>query len=66
MPSHDPSYERLAELARTCWRQAHLTQDQDVAHLLRKMAKEFQEAAAKLDNGILPDIGEAGDSKPRV
>jgi hypothetical protein len=43
-----------------------MTQDQTVAHLLRKMAGEFQEAAAKLDSGKLPDLGDFQDDKPRV
>lgn len=62
----EPSYDRLSELARLCWHQAHLTQDQAVARLLHKMAHEFQEAAARLDSGKLPDLGDPNDDKPRV
>ena len=61
-----PTYEDLAELARICWRHAHLTQSEEVARLLFKMAREFQEAAAKLDSGKLPDLDDARDDKPRV
>jgi hypothetical protein len=62
----EPSYYRLSELARLCWRQAHMTQDQAVARLLHKMACEFQEAAAKLDSGKLPALSHAQDDKPCV
>jgi hypothetical protein len=61
-----PSYEELVELARICWRQAHLTQSEEVARHLHKMAREFQEAAAKLNGGKLPDLEGDNDSKPIV
>ena len=60
------SYDELVELARPCWRQAHLTQDEAVANLLRKMARGFQKAAAKLDSGKLPELGGPKDDIPRV
>lgn len=66
MPIGDPTYQKLAETARMCWRQARLTKDKEVAHLLRRMAKEFQQAAAKLDGGRPPDIGEDNDDTPIV
>ncbi len=59
-----PNYDEMVELARICSRQARLTQSDEVARLFQKMAREFQEAAAKLDSGKLPDLGE-GD-KPVV
>ena len=58
-----PNYSELVELARTCWRQARITQSEDVARLLRNMAREFQEAAAKLDSGLLPDLGGPADDE---
>jgi hypothetical protein len=42
-----------------------MTQTEEVARLLSRMAREFQEAAAKLDSGQLPDLDDA-DDKPRV
>ena len=50
------TYSDLVELARMCWRQAHLTQAEDVARELRRMAHEYQQKAAKLDDGKLPDL----------
>jgi hypothetical protein len=61
-----PSYEELVELARICWRQAHLTQNEEVARHLRKMASEFQQEAAKLDGGQLPDLSNGQDATPIV
>jgi hypothetical protein len=51
-------YNELIELARICWRQAHLTPSEEVAYHLRNMAREYQHAAAKLDGGKLPDLGD--------
>ena len=48
----------LAELAKRCAAQARLTTSRDVAGALWKMATDYQERAAKLDSGQLPDIGE--------
>jgi hypothetical protein len=50
------SYDELVELARICWRQSQVTQAQDVARELHRMAREYQQEAAKLDGGILPDV----------
>ena len=61
-----PSYDEMVELARICWRQARMTQSEEVARLLHKMAREFQEAAAKLNGGKLPDLGEGNGDKPVV
>jgi hypothetical protein len=56
-------YRELVELARMCWRQAQEARlAQDVAHELRKMAREYQEKAAKLNDGKLPELdGRKGD-----
>jgi hypothetical protein len=59
------SYQDLVALARLCWRQANLSQTKDVADELRRMAVQYQQQAAKLDGGKLPDIG-AGRSEPLV
>jgi hypothetical protein len=61
-----PSYDEMVELARICWRQSRVTQSEDVACLFHKMAREFQEAAARLDSGKLPDLGEGHGDKPVV
>jgi hypothetical protein len=66
MPGEELSYDKLTDMARLCWRQARLTQDKDVAALFRKMATEFQQAAAKFDGGKLPDLGEHSDETPIV
>lgn len=55
-----PSYDELVELARMCWREAHRSRD-DVARELRRMASHYQQQAAMLDGGKLPDIGNADD-----
>ena len=52
------TYAELVELARMCWRQSRLAHAQDVAHELRRMAHEYQQQAAKLDSGRLPDLGD--------
>ena len=52
------AYQQLVELARTCWRQAGITTSKEVADVLRRMAKEYQQKAAQLDSGKVPDIGE--------
>lgn len=59
-----PTCHEFTELARLCWRQAHLAQTPDVALELRQMAREYQEKAARLDGGNLPDLGT--DSRPVV
>lgn len=52
------TYGEYVRLARMCWRQAAVTQDPHVSHHLRQMAREYQQEAAKLDGGKLPDIGD--------
>lgn len=66
MPRDAPDYARFVELARLCWRQARMTQDKDVSHHFDRMAREFQEAAAKFDSGELPDIGDGKNERPIV
>ena len=61
-----PTYAELAELARICWQQARLAQAEDVALALRKMAREYQQQAAELDGGNLPDLGGVNDNTPVV
>ena len=61
------TYNELVELARMCWRQAHTTTSEPVACELRRMAHEYQQEAAKLDSGRLPEIGDPKtDNKPIV
>jgi hypothetical protein len=54
MPQH---FYNLLQLARICSRQASLAQTEDVARTLRRMAREYVQEAAKLDDGKIPDIG---------
>jgi hypothetical protein len=49
-------YDEYVELSRLCWRQATLAETPGVAEILRKMAREYQEKAAKLDGGKPPDL----------
>lgn len=58
------TYDELVELARMCWREAHRSRN-DVARELHRMASQYQQQAAKLDGGKLPDIGDEDDhTKP--
>ncbi|MGP0089611.1 MAG: hypothetical protein ACLPKB_06585 [Xanthobacteraceae bacterium] len=52
------SYDDLVNLARICIKQAREATDQPVSARLMLLAKEYQERAAELDKGKLPDIGE--------
>jgi hypothetical protein len=52
------NYEDLVELARLCARNSRIATSRDVADELWRMAKEYQEMAAKL--GAFPEI----DSEP--
>lgn len=56
----DPTYDELVELARMCWREAHRSRD-DVARELRRMAHQYQQQAATLNGGKLPDIGDTDE-----
>lgn len=49
-------YDEYVELSRLCWRQAHLAQTEGVAELLRKMANEYEEKAAKMKSGKPPAL----------
>jgi hypothetical protein len=48
-------YDNLVELACICTRQAKLAQTEDVARTLHRMAREYLQEAAKLDDGKIPD-----------
>jgi hypothetical protein len=54
MPQH---YDNLVDLARICSQQASVAQNEDVARTLRRMAREYVQEAAKLDDGKIPDVG---------
>jgi hypothetical protein len=61
------AYDELVEPARMCWRQARVAQTNGVAPALLRMAHEYQQRAAKLDSGKLPEIGVPEiNSKPMV
>ena len=52
------TYREVVELARQCALNARVAVTKQAAAELWKMAKEYQEDAAKLDSGRKPDIGE--------
>jgi hypothetical protein len=52
------TFDDLAGLTKMCAAQARLTTSPDVAYALWKMARDYQQRAAELDSGQLPDIGE--------
>jgi hypothetical protein len=52
-----PTYEKMAELARTCAKNAHIADRKDIAAALWKTARDYQAKAAKLNGGTPPDIG---------
>ena len=58
-----PDYKDLAELALICARHSRLAESESVAGELWRLAKDYQERAAKLDRGTLPDIGHAPYSR---
>ena len=60
-----PTYDELVELARMCWREAHRSSD-DVAGELRRMARQYQQQAAGLDGGKLPDIGDTDEHRAPI
>jgi len=53
------TYAEVLELARMCARNARSASEKRVARELWKMAQEYQTEAAKLDDGKLPDLGDA-------
>jgi hypothetical protein len=59
--------DECVDLARMCWRQAHLTTSPEVAAHFRKMEHQYQQQAAMMDGGRLPEIGDPEtDGKPMV
>lgn len=48
----------MIEMAQLCARNARVANSRGVARTLWKMATEYRERAAKLDNGRMPDIGD--------
>jgi hypothetical protein len=52
------TYKELVDLAITCAKQTRITTSKDVARELWRMALGYQQQAAHLDGGKLPDIGE--------
>lgn len=50
-------YDELVELACKFADNARLMKTKDIAGVLWKMAREYQEKAAELDSGKRPDIG---------
>ena len=51
------TYSVLLEFARKFASQARVTTDREVARELWRMAIEYQDKAAALDNGKFPDVG---------
>ena len=51
--------EDLVELARVCLKQARVSKNPMVVAEFTHLAKGYQMRAATMDNGQLPDIGEA-------
>jgi hypothetical protein len=50
-------YFELVELARICWRNSQSAGTQEATRTLRRMAEEYLQEAAELDDGKVPDIG---------
>jgi hypothetical protein len=51
-------YEHLAEMARICAENAHIASSKEIAAELWKMATEYRDKAAKLNDGAGPEIGQ--------
>jgi hypothetical protein len=51
--------EQLLLLARACLEQTRVSKSLDVANEFRQMARDYRQRAAELNDGKLPDIGEA-------
>ena len=60
-----PNFADLAELAVICARRSRLVETESTANELWRLAKDYQERAAKLDHGTLPDIGNAPYSRAK-
>ena len=52
------TYKELVDLAISCADTSRLTTSPEVASQLWRMATDYQEKAAKLDDGKLPNIGD--------
>jgi hypothetical protein len=52
------AYDEVAKLARFCANQARITPDANLAREMWRLAITYQQEAAELDSGKLPDIGE--------
>ena len=52
------TYKELVDLATSCANSARLTTSPEVASQLWRMAMDYQEKAAKLNDGKLPNIGD--------
>jgi hypothetical protein len=50
------AYDDLVQYARDCMRYARTASCKEVAEELERVAREYQERAAKLDGGKIPDI----------
>jgi hypothetical protein len=57
MSANGRRYFELVELARICWRNSQTAGTQEAARTLRRIAEEYLQEAAKLDDGKVPDIG---------
>jgi hypothetical protein len=49
--------EEVATLARFCANQARLASNKNLAEEMWRLALEYQQEAAALDSGLLPEIG---------
>ncbi len=52
------TYKDLTKFARICANNSYITTSREAAQELWRMALEYQNRAAALDNGKLPDIGQ--------
>jgi len=52
------TYKELVDLAISCADSSRLTTSPEVASQLWRMAMDYQEEAAKLNDGKLPNIGD--------
>lgn len=55
------TYQQTVQLAQICARNSRITTDRETAAELWRMAKRYQSEAAKLDHGVLPEIGDPPD-----
>jgi hypothetical protein len=52
------TYKELVDLATSCANSARLTTSPQIAYQLWRMAMEYQEKAARLNDGKPPNIGD--------